>query len=685
MRFNQRKILMIVSAVLVTGLVVAACGGGGATATPRVIERTVVATPTAGPTPTARVVEQTVVVVATAGPTPTARIVERTVVVVATAGPTPTPAPTGTPIILIQTATATPVPGFGAATREVLGFRWINQELNWRQAPKRGGTHVYAFPIPSGGTDPILSRSFTVMAAVNTAYNQLFRCKLAPDLEIADINQCTPSSDLAISFEVSSDGRVWTLKLDPNATWQRVPEGARGYSTDLSSLYGRAVVADDIVHTVGYWQGTLTKPDGSPQGTPSSTAFAANIAEARAIDEKTVQFTLTNPDPVLPSTLSTFNARVVPPEVFNLDGDYTQRTVGSGAFILEKWDRTVEWSSVANPNFWRMGGDGQPLPYIDRHTVKRIGTDTARSGMITGVVDSALNVGVSGPSSAVAFARQCQSCQVIEFSQAHASFALGFRTEGDTAPFKDRRARLAIAKSIDYEALITNVHEGAASVFPNTNPWPATFDAKPTLQDLGAGASDDENPYIYNPELARELWAASGHSTGEKYTLIYHEYSSRNTNQSIFIASSISDILDIDVEAVKAANIAIYYTAVGFLGPPHQQFEGLAMYTSNVGTTNAEQPNRMSSDSPENQPQFQRPEIDAFAAEWSQGPSVERAREMALAIYAIEIEELRRMPYPEPFRYATYSGRLRNTWQQIRGGEMFHQGSAHTEVIWLDD
>ncbi len=641
MRLTRHKIPMLVSAVVVTGLIVAACGGGGATPTPRVIERTVVATPTPGPTPT--------------------------------------------PIIVVQTATATPVPGFGAATREVLGFRWINQQIDWLKPPRRGGTHTYAFPIPSAGTDPILSRSFTVMVAVNTAYNQLFRCKVASEKEVADINECTPSADLAVSFEVTTDGSKWTIKLDPNATWQQVPKDARGYTEELSGLYGRPVVADDIIHTVNYWQGKLTKPDGSPQGTPSSTAFAANIVEAKAIDEKTVEFTLGKPDPFLPSTLATFNARVVPPEVFNLDGDYTQRTVGSGAFILEKWDRTVEWVSVANPNFWRIGGDGEPLPYIDKHVVKRIGTDTARSGMITGLVDSALNVGVTGPSSAVAFARQCQSCQVVEFSQAHGSFSLGFRTVGDTAPYKDRRARLAIAKAIDFETFITNVHEGAASVFPNTNPWPVIFDTQPSLVEMGLNLPPDENPFVFDPEVARQLWAESGHSPGEKLTIIYHEYSSRNTNQNIALAAMLSENLDIDVEANKAENIAVYYAAVGFLGPPHQQFDTLAMYTSNIGTTNAEQPNRMRSDSPENQPQFQNPRIDEIATEWSQGISAKRERELAVELYTNEIQELRRIPFPEAFRYATYSGRLRNTWQQIRGGEMFHQGASSAEVIWLDD
>ena len=299
MRFTQRKFLMMVSAVIVTGLVVAACGGGGATATPRVIERTVVATPTAGPTPT--------------------------------------------PAVIILTATPTPVPKAAGITTNLKGFRWLGGQgpANWRQAPKRGGTLVFAFPIPSAGTDPILNRSFTVSTAVSTAYSKLFTCQKAPLNEAGDPGNCIPVGDLISEWSVSGDGTEWTLKLQPDAVWHNIPSDARGFSSELSGLYGRSVTADDVVHSISYWQGNLTKSDGDTQGTPSSLGFTSNLETFEAVDEKTIRVRTKVPDPFFPSTYAAFNARVVPPEVFNLDGDYTKRTVGSGAFMLTEFDRLV--------------------------------------------------------------------------------------------------------------------------------------------------------------------------------------------------------------------------------------------------------------------------------------------------------------------------------------------------------
>ncbi len=650
----------LIGAAGFAGLVVGACGGGETTATP-------VRASTPAPTPTP------VVVVVTATPGPTAA-----------PSPTPTPGPTPTPVIVIQAPTATPEPGKGAATEEIKSFRWVQGSLNWKSPLKRGGTHTYGFLTPSAGTDPILNRSFTVSVAVNMVYNQLVRCTPAPLLQVADIGGCVPGPDLAASWQVSPDGKTWTFKLDPGATWQKVPQDARGYDAKLSNLYGRAVNADDIVHSVNYWKGKLTRPNGQPQGTPSGTDFGGNIAATRAVDPRTVEFALTQPDPFLPSTLAEFNARIVPPEVFALDGDYNTRTVGSGAFILRKYDRQVEWEAIANPNFWRKGADGKPLPYLDAHVVKVMSATLGRSALITGQIDGHLNPGVTGPAAAVNFARQCPTCQVTEFFQPNSSFALGFRTVGDNAPFTDRRARLAMAKAIDYETLVQNVHEGAGIVIPGTDPWTVFWDQMPTLKQMGNDLPDDDNPFIFNLEKARQLWAASGHKTGEKMTMIYWEYSAINTKEMVALAAMLSKNLNIEIEAVKPSDIGTFYSATGFLGPPHQQFPFLAMYVTNIGTNDSIQPRWMSADNPNNQAQFKNPRIDQIAVEWGTNPPPQRVKQLGKELYTLEIQELRRMPLPSPARYGLYSGRVRNVWQQVRGGEMFHQGAGAAELVWLD-
>ena len=87
-----------------------------------------------------------------------------------------------------------------------------------------------------------------------------------------------------------------------------MPSDSRGYTTELSGLYGRPVVADDVVHTLNYWQGNLTKPNGEPQGTPSAQAHSQTVVSADVIDDKTLRFNLVTTDPFFIATFSQFNA-----------------------------------------------------------------------------------------------------------------------------------------------------------------------------------------------------------------------------------------------------------------------------------------------------------------------------------------------------------------------------------------
>jgi peptide/nickel transport system substrate-binding protein len=636
---------------MVAALVVTACGGGDDDE------------PTAGPTATPPV----------AIVTPTPR-------------PTPTAGPTATPLVVVQTATPTPQPGLAAQTENIVGFRWIQNQPNWRVPPRRGGTHNYGFNSPPASTDPIISRSFTTMTVATPIYSQLIRCAVAPNQKIGAIGLCAEEPDLATSWSISQDAKAITLKLNPNAKWHNLPQSAYGYDAKLASLYGRKVVAADVVHSVNYWLGRLKKADGSPQATVAQGPQWNNLSDARAVDEATIEITLKGPDPYTPLLLADFQSRILPPEIFQLDGDYTKRIVGSGSMMISTFDRTAKVEMNANPAFWKNGGDGRPLPYLDKHVIQVITNVTLlRSGMIGGQLDSAQTVGVTTPADAVNFGRQCTACQITELFNAKGIFSLGLKTEGANAPFDDKRARIAVAKAIDWQGIIDRIHGGAGVLAPPTVVTNLIYDTPPSVALIAEGFPNrDENPWIFDPAKAKELWAAAGKKPGEKHTIIYNEYSATITNQMLAVKGDLEKNLGIEVTLTKVADINQFYAAIGYNpGQQHQNFESMALFFNQILANPALDLQTLTPGNQANLMEYNIARINQLAAEAARGVTLAKLSEIAKEVWTIEKNEAKRFVLPTEARYVIYSGRLRNAYQQSVGGEAFHQGGHLTEVIWL--
>ena len=673
MKRLSSRVLILFSAVLALAMVVAACGGGDDTPAPTAAPAApivVVATPTPGATPTPQVIVQT-----------------------AAPAATPTAAPTATPQIIVQTATATPPPALGSVTQELVGARFIQGPGldGWRQAPKRGGTHVYGFNRPSRGTDQIINRSYTVSTSSNMGYQKMFTCQYAPLLEVANPGECVPVGDLLSEWSSNADATEWTVTIHEGAAWHDMPEGSRGYTSELSDFYGRSVVATDIIHSINYWHGNLLKPDCDKQPTPNALAYSRAITGMEAVDDKTVKLTLASADPYFHFTFSQFNPRVMPPDVWELDGHHNDRMVGSGPFMLVEYDGEIEWTGMANPNYYKIGADGAPLPYVDAHKVIIMGTDLARSALITGQVHSTAGVGISGPSTALNFGRQCPDCQILEyFVPRNTSRIIIFKHRSTDrvpdAPFADRRARLAVAKAIDYEFLINNVYEGAAIMTPVSLSWSLVWDQPPSLQEMGLNRPDDENPFVYDPDVAKRLWAEAGRSPGETHSMHYFAYSPAQAVYNESLAQSISEALDITVETFRATDIGVYYEKFGYINPEDlQNFTGFVTVTNNEAVHNALIPRKLRSFDEENTAGFESPVMDEIAAEWLLGPTPERERELAAAYYEEILNEMKWMPAPTEASYDSQNGILRNSYQQTVGGRAYHHCAHCAEIVWLDD
>jgi len=159
---------------------------------------------------------------------------------------------------------------------------------------------------------------------------------------------------LATGFEVSDDGLVYTIHINPDAAWS---DGSPVVAQEAIDYWTWSISPD----CVGCWAylrlGTI---DGA-QAVIDGEADA--ISGLAAIDDKTLQITLAAPDPLLLHALAHYNTGFVKMEDVT-GGEFSAdaSTRVNGAFMIEEWDVDAQKHVIVqNPGWW-----GETKPYIQR-------------------------------------------------------------------------------------------------------------------------------------------------------------------------------------------------------------------------------------------------------------------------------------------------------------------------------
>src|SRR4029453_18182196 len=85
------------------------------------------------------------------------------------------------------------------------------------------------------------------------------------------------------------------------------------------------------------------------------------------VDDKTLRVTLKEPYAAFLSVVSVFASAIVKKAVFEASPDeFASKPFCSGPFMVESYERGTKTVLVKNPNYWDVGVDGQPLPYLDK-------------------------------------------------------------------------------------------------------------------------------------------------------------------------------------------------------------------------------------------------------------------------------------------------------------------------------
>jgi peptide/nickel transport system substrate-binding protein len=256
--------------------------------------------------------------------------------------------------------------------------------------------------------------------------------------------QLNTQPSLATGWSVSDDGLTWTFKLQ---------EGVKFHN-------GRELTAADVKYSME----RIMNPE-----TASTIATRLSMVESiETPDDYTVAFNLSTPNAVLAAALADPRAAIVAKEIVEEHGDLSQVEAGSGPFkfVSLEVDETVVLER--NPDYWQMGADGEPLPYVDRLELMPIPDNSARNTALrTGDVDIITFV----TTNFISLLREESDIVIPENATSAQYYYLLMNCT--TEPFSDVKIRQAIMYALDRETIaqVALGGEGYPLLAGNIPPW----------------------------------------------------------------------------------------------------------------------------------------------------------------------------------------------------------------------
>jgi ABC-type transport system substrate-binding protein len=317
-----------------------------------------------------------------------------------------------------------------------------------------GGTFSVAVGIDPDTLDPAGQTTTTVQNMVDYVVETLLR--------VDEEGEVVPH--LATSVETSEDGLTVDVELEPDVVFHDgEPFDAEAVKFNLERIIDPA----------------LTVPLGSP--------FEV-IEEVAAVDEDSVQITLSRPSPGFRSALSVTTAGMISPASVTAEGntneDY-QNPVGTGPYEFQEYTAGESVTLSKFEDYW-----GEE-PHYDE-VVFRIVPEAAtrESLLLAGQVDMIILPPVSD-------IEALQANDEVEVLVAPSDRSIFIALDTGDERLSDPRVRQALNYAVDKEAIIENVLFGAAEQM--TAPMAASL-----------FGYCETGTYEYDPERATQLLEQAG-------------------------------------------------------------------------------------------------------------------------------------------------------------------------------
>jgi peptide/nickel transport system substrate-binding protein len=277
-------------------------------------------------------------------------------------------------------------------------------------------------------------------------------------------------------WEASDDVKTWTLYLRKDVTFNN----------------GDKFNADDVMFNFSQW---LDPSVGS--SILSLMSYLRGMQDVERVDDYTVRLHLQEGNIGVPEHLFHYPAPIMHR---NFEGDFIRQPIGTGGFILDQFVEGERAVLKRRNDYWRMGEDGQPLPYLDQINYVSISKDAAVPAVRAGQVDATYQPRASDWEAL----RDLPTHKVLT---APTAVTTVLRMRVDVDPWTDQRVVNALKMCQDRQRILQLAYQGQGDLGIDAH-------IAPVHPDYCEKAVPE-----YNPERAKQLLADAGYPNGLTVTL----------------------------------------------------------------------------------------------------------------------------------------------------------------------
>ena len=361
-----------------------------------------------------------------------------------------------------------------------------------------------------------VTAAVAALALSDAAQAKPFRWASSGDIQILD-----PYSQNE-SFTNAANGQVYEkltrrgkdLKMGPGlaTSWEQTGPLTWRFKLRAGVKFhdGSTLTADDVVFSVKRASGA----------TSQIAIYATAVGEAKRIDDLTVDFVMTKPNPTFLDHIDSIfvmskawcekNNAVAALDFKNKQEMYTAMNMnGTGPYVLKSRAPGIKTVFGLNPNYWgKVEGNVTEIIYTP------IGSNGTRmAALMSGEIDFVLDP----PPQDVTRLRGRPEVKIVDGMENRVIF-IGMDQARDELlysdvkgknPFKDQRVRKALYQAIDIETMKTRLMRNQAVITGGNSPSPLAAYNDPEI----------ESRYPFDIAASKKLLADAGYPNGFGFTL----------------------------------------------------------------------------------------------------------------------------------------------------------------------